>query len=183
MTIVLASIALLVVILWGLLKLRELREKKVAKEPSVDKVTVLLGLFMLLGKACIRYYRDQGMYPLVIAGSPQGLVEMGYLQGELLAGMTTSIPLFSMAVSDRAGHGVCLAHLPANIATGVIRRAAQTKLNIEFMDYRNGLFVPITLPITVRVVRLTLPLPLRPLDLDQNGQAILESMEPDPGNE
>ncbi len=171
MTTILSATAFLVAVLWGLLKLRELRERSAAKEPSVDKVTVLLGLFMLLSKACIRYHRDRHAYPLVISGSPEGLVELGYLEGELLAEMTSSIPLFSMAVSDRAGHGVCLAHLPANMATAMIRRAAQSELNVEFMDYRNGLFVPMTPPLSVKVVKLTLPLPLRPLDLSQEGHA------------
>lgn len=168
-TVILLVTGFLAAVLWALLKLRELRERKAALEPSADKITVLLGLYMLLSKACIRYFRDRKHYPPVISGMPDGLVETGYLRGEKLAEITSSIPLFTIVVSDRAGHGICLERMPPRMAMEILARASQIGPALRFVNHKDGAFERLTPPLTDREIRLTLPLPLRPLDLPPEG--------------
>lgn len=167
MTIMLITFSVVAVILWVLLKLRDIREARAGKELPGDKVTVLLGLFFLLSKASIRYYRDRKSYPKVVSGSENGLVELGYLRDEPLAEMTTVLPLFSIVATEFAGSGICLASTPPSMVVEILNRMRQTGDTLSFADFYNGRFLPLTPPFSKKIINLTLPLPLRPLDLHQ----------------
>jgi hypothetical protein len=152
----------LLLLFWFLLKLRTLRESTVKEERPADKLTVLLGLFYLLSRACLNYYRDRNAYPPVVIGAPEGLIELGYLKNEPRAELTGSLKLFSIVVTDKAGCGICLAHIKASMAMEMVRRVAETGTLIQFQDYRGGQYKPLT-STGDTLVNLTLPLPVRPL--------------------
>lgn len=152
----------LMLLFWGLLKLRTMREATIQDEMPPDKLTVLLGLFFVLSRACIKYHRDRNAYPQAISGTPEGLIELGYLKDEPLATLSNSIRLFSIVVTDKAGCGICLAHIKASMAMEILRRVAETKSKIEFQDYRGGQYKPLT-SAGDTLVNLTLPLPVRPV--------------------
>ncbi|MBF0340826.1 MAG: hypothetical protein HQL95_07685 [Magnetococcales bacterium] len=152
----------LILLFWFLLRLRTLREASIQDEKPADKLTVLLGLFYVLSRACLNYYRDRNTYPPVVSGAPEGLMELGYLKDEPLAEMTSSLKLFSIVATDKAGCGICLAHIKASVAMEFLRRVAESKTSIEFQDYRGGQYKPLT-SAGDTLVNLTLPLPVRPV--------------------
>ncbi|MBF0272088.1 MAG: hypothetical protein HQL98_08510 [Magnetococcales bacterium] len=152
----------LVMLFWTLLRLRVMRESTIKDELPADKLTVLLGLFYVLSRACLNYYRDRNAYPPVVVGAPEGLTELGYLKGERMAELTGSLKLFSIVVTDKAGCGICLAHIKASVAMEMVRRVAETNTTIQFQDYRGGQYKPLT-STGDTLVNLTLPLPVRPV--------------------
>ncbi|MBF0191523.1 MAG: hypothetical protein HQL99_10370 [Magnetococcales bacterium] len=162
----------LVMLFWTLLRLRTMRESTIKDELPADKLTVLLGMFYVLSRACLKYYRDRNAYPPVVIGAPEGLTELGYLKGERLAELSNSLKLFSIVVTDKAGCGICLAHIKASVAMEMVRRVAETNTTIQFQDYRGGQYKPLT-STGDTLVNLTLPLPVRPLG----------SKAPPPGSE
>lgn len=162
MTAVLVAVLFLMLLFWGLLKLRALREKTVKEEKPADKITVLLGMFYLLSRACLAYYRDRNTYPMVVSGSPDGLMELGYLQTEPLVGVDKSLKLFSIVLTDKAGCGICLAHIKASLARQILDRVAEAKMPFAFQDYRSGQYKPMT-STGDTLVNLTLPLPVQPV--------------------
>ncbi|HIJ82588.1 MAG: hypothetical protein HW380_2154 [Magnetococcales bacterium] len=176
MTIVLLVLALLIVLFWSLLRLRSMRESHVADELPPDKTTILVGLFYSLSRACLQHYRDKNHYPRTVTGSDGSLMELGYLKGDTLAEITSVTKLFSIAISDRAGFGVCLAHTPAAMANDIVGRINENDWPGEFVDYKNGQFVPLERPITRTMVNLTLPLPVQPVGTKP---VILENAEPE----
>ena len=164
MTSILIGSLFLMALLWTLLKLRDLREQNVEEELPGDKITILLGVFLLLSKACLAFHRDTGNYPKLVHG-PDGLIEGGYLKNDPLAKMTKIIPLFTIIDVEGVGVGVCLINTPASLATEIIQRVKETN-SMEFANYRSGELEPISLPITPTMVNLTLMLPKKPKDLN-----------------
>ncbi len=162
MTVVLMAILGLIILFWILLKLRVLREATVSDEKPADKITILLGLFYVLSRACLQFYRDRNAYPSVVSGTSEGLMELGYLQGEPLVLMNKSLRLFSIVVTDKAGCGICLAHIKASMAQEMIRRVAEANGPFEFQDYKSGQYKPIAAGGDT-LINLTLPLPVRPI--------------------
>ncbi|MEO5347974.1 MAG: hypothetical protein H7834_16600, partial [Magnetococcus sp. YQC-9] len=79
-----------------------------------------------------------------------------------LAQLSNSVKLFSIVVTDKAGYGICLAHIKASVAMEFLRRVNETKTTIEFQDYRGGQYKPLT-STGDTLINLTLPLPVRPL--------------------
>ncbi|NGZ05698.1 MAG: hypothetical protein G8237_05020 [Magnetococcales bacterium] len=152
----------LILLFMLLLKLRTLREATIQEEMPSDKLTVLLGMFFVLSRACIKYYRDRNAYPQSICGTPESLIELGYLKDEPLATISNSIRLFSIVVTDKAGCGICLAHIKASVAMDILRRVSDTNCQIEFQDYRGGQYKPLT-SAGDTLINLTLPLPVRPV--------------------
>lgn len=162
MTTVLYAVLGLILLFWILLKLRKLREKTVNEEKPADKITILMGLFYVLSRACLQYYRDRNGYPNVVTGNSEGLIELGYLKNEPLAQLTKSLRLFSIVVTDKAGYGICLAHIKASVAQEIIQRVNEAKVPFQFQDYKNSEYKPITGG-GETLVNLTLPLPVRPV--------------------
>ncbi|GAB0058466.1 hypothetical protein SIID45300_02815 [Candidatus Magnetaquicoccaceae bacterium FCR-1] len=152
----------LIALFWFLLKLRTLREDSIQDEMPPDKLTVLLGMFYVLSRACLNYYRDRNTYPPAVSGTPDGLMELGYLNDEPLAQLSKSVKLFSIVVTDKGGYGICLAHIKASVAMEFLRRVSETKTTIEFQDYRGGQYKPLT-STGDTLINLTLPLPVRPI--------------------
>ncbi|MEO5329287.1 MAG: hypothetical protein H7829_13720 [Magnetococcus sp. THC-1_WYH] len=157
------------------MRLRSMRERHVVNELPPDKTTILVGLFYTLSRACLQHYRDKNYYPRTVVGSEGSLMELGYLKGDTLAEITSATKLFSIAISDRAGFGICLAHTPAAMANEIIGRINENNWPGEFVDYKNGQFVPLAGPVTRTMVNLVLPLPVQPVGTKP---VILESTEP-----
>ncbi len=174
MSAILIVTGFLVVIFWGLLRLREIRESAVEEIQEPDKISILLGLFYTISAACLQYYRDNGHYPHSVTGDPEGLIEMGYLKEKSIAQLTPAVKLFSMVTSDKAGVGVSLAHTTAGLANEIITRAKETNDQQTFINYASGQFIPLELPITRMTVNLTLPLPLSPIGLTATGMDRME---------
>ncbi|MBF0605878.1 MAG: hypothetical protein HQL07_19560 [Nitrospirae bacterium] len=175
MTVVLICLLILSLLFWMLLRLRSMRERHVVDELPPDKTTILVGLFYTLSRACLQHYRDKNYYPRTVVGSEGSLMELGYLKGDTLAEITSATKLFSIAISDRAGFGICLAHTPAAMANEIIGRINENNWPGEFVDYKNGQFVPLAGPVTRTMVNLVLPLPVQPVGTKP---VILESTEP-----
>ncbi|MBF0146235.1 MAG: hypothetical protein HQL84_09390 [Magnetococcales bacterium] len=175
MTVILLFLLFLAVVFWLLLRLRTMRESHVGEELPPDKTTILVGLFYTLSRACIQHFRDKNYYPRTIIGSDGSLMELGYLKGDTLAEITSATKLFSIAISDRAGFGVCLAHTPAAMANQIVARIRENDWPGGFVDYKNGQFTPLETPVTRAMVNLTLPLPVQPVGTKP---IILESAEP-----
>ena len=154
-------------LVWTLLRLRDLRERTLDYELPGDRNTILLGLFLLLSKAALQFHRDRGSYPLQVSGSPEGLLEAGYLDNEPLARMTKSIHIFSIVATESSGSAVCLINTPAGLAMDIINRVDDTTEEFMFFDMRGAQFIPITPPITHETVNLSLLLPEKPLDLSE----------------
>jgi hypothetical protein len=163
MQIILIVTGFLVIIFWGLLRLRDIRESAVEDVQEPDKISILLGIFYTVSAACLKYYRERGNYPPAIVGDPEGLIETDYLKEESLAQLTSAVKLFSMVTSDKGGVGVCLAHTTANITNAIIGRAKETDSTSKFIDYKSGQFIVLELPVTRLTVNLTLPLPIVPI--------------------
>lgn len=176
MTILLIVMAVLAIIFWFLLRLRSMRESHVVDELPPDKTTILVGLFYTIGRACIQHYRDKNYYPRTVTGTGGSLMELGYLKGDTIAGITSATKLFSIAISDRAGFGVCLAHTPAAMANEIISRISENDWPGEFVDYRNGQFAQLSYPVASAMVNLTLPLPVQPVGTKP---VILENAQPE----
>lgn len=158
-------------ILWTLLRLRHMREDSLAEELPSDKITVMIGLFLMLSKACLRYYRDHGQYPERVTGDSDSLMEAGYLKGEPLAEMTKSLPLFSIAVADTMGTAICLANTKKALATEMITRLQEMGSPLVFIDMRTGQFITLTLPIAHEIINLCLMLPSNPLKKQEQNQS------------
>jgi hypothetical protein len=152
----------LTVVLWSLVKLREFRDKQKNEKLPMDQGTILLGLFYTLSEACIAYHRDHGHYPPTVSGAPDGLIEKGYLQKKNLADMTAAVSLYSMVVSEKVGYGVCLANTTAELTTLILDRATMSGSRVTFLDFKNGQYVTLTMPIKNDFINLTLPLPHKP---------------------
>ncbi|MBF0125615.1 MAG: hypothetical protein HQM02_00235 [Magnetococcales bacterium] len=163
MTAALLAMLFLMLLFWGLLKLRSMRERVVKDQKPVDKITVLLGMFYTLSRACLQYYRDRNAYPMVVSGHPDGLLELGYLKSEPVAGINKTLQLFSIVVTEKAGWGICLAHIKASLANEIVRRVDEARVPFEFMDYKSGQYRPLTGLGGDTLVNLTLPLPVRPV--------------------
>ncbi|MBF0109795.1 MAG: hypothetical protein HQL76_11515 [Magnetococcales bacterium] len=175
MTAILILLLILAIVFWLLLRLRRMRERLVDQELPPDKTTILVGLFYTLSRACIQHYRDKNYYPRTITGTEGSLMELGYLKEDTLAKITSATKLFSIAISDRAGFGICLAHTPATMANEIIGRIRENDWPGTFVDYKNGQFAPLETPVTRAMVNLTLPLPVQPVGTKP---VILESTEP-----
>ncbi|MBF0421410.1 MAG: hypothetical protein HQL73_00275 [Magnetococcales bacterium] len=166
MTTVLIFLVFLMVLaslFWALLRLRRMRERHVVDELPPDKITILVGLYYTISRACLQHYRDKSYYPRAVTGSEGSLKEAGYLDKDTIAKITSATKLFSIAVSDRAGYGVCLAHTPAAMANEIMTRIQENGWPGEFVDYKNGQFIPLAVPVTREMVNLTLPLPVQPI--------------------
>ncbi|MBF0427840.1 MAG: hypothetical protein HQL94_02870 [Magnetococcales bacterium] len=167
MTAVLIALLLLILLFWVLLKLRALREKKLIDEKPADKYTILLGLYYVLSRACLHYYRDRNSYPKVVSGSVDGLMELGYLKGETLADTTNALKLFSIITTDKDGCGICLAHIKASMAHEIINRVSEARVPFHFQDFKGGQLKPLDSQGDT-LVNLTLPLPVRPVGSTPN---------------
>lgn len=171
----LAFLLVLALLFWTLLRLRRMRESHVVDELPPDKTTILVGLFYTISRACLQYYRDKNYYPRTVVGSDGSLMELGYLDKDTIAKITSATKLFSIAISDRAGFGVCLAHTPASMANEIVNRIHENDWPGEFVDYKNGQFVPLEHPVARAMVNLTLPLPVQPVGTKP---IILENAKP-----
>jgi hypothetical protein len=163
MSTILIVTGFLVVIFWGLLRLREIRESAIEEMKKPDKYMILLGLFYTISNACLKYYRDNGTYPNAVIGDPEALIEMGYLKDEPLAEMTSAVKLFSMVTSDKSGIGVCLAHTTSGVTNELVKRAKEIDNVNKFIDYKSGQFIRLETPVTRFTINLTLPLPIVPI--------------------
>ena len=157
----------LAALLWVLLRLRDLRESELEDELPGDKITVMLGLFLLLSKACLNYHRDRGHYPSQVSGSPDALLETGYLESEPLAKMTKITLLFSIVATESTGSAVCLTNTTASLAAEIIARVEETGGTFTFFDLRGAEFVPIANPIPHETVNFCLMLPEKPITLPE----------------
>ncbi len=145
-----------------LLHLRKVRESSLEEELPCDKITVIIGIFLLLSKACLQYFRDYGHYPERITGASDSLVETGYLKGEPLAGMTRSLPRFSIILAESLGVAICLPNAKRELASEIITRIKEMESPMIFVDMRANQFFPLTLPIPHDSVNLCLMLPNDP---------------------
>ncbi|MBF0310112.1 MAG: hypothetical protein HQL56_11350 [Magnetococcales bacterium] len=152
----------LVAVIWGLVRLRRIRERAVAARLPSDEGTVMLGLFLVLSQSCLRYHKDKGRYPQVISGAQDGLIEQGYLKGNELASLTKSLPLFSIVASEHIGYGICLMNTTPALARALVERVQMAGNNLQFLDFKSDRYVSITPPIKNEIINLTLPLPLKP---------------------
>ncbi|MEO5377593.1 MAG: hypothetical protein H7832_07410 [Magnetococcus sp. DMHC-6] len=157
------SLLFLSFILWFLVKLRYLRENTVKQELPNDESTILLGLFLSISRACLEYHRDRGLYPAVVSGAADGLLELGYFKEDPLAKMTSAMTLFSIIATETTGYGVCLAHTTSSMANALIERIKTTNRDLVFVEMKNGQYLPLMPPITHSDINLVLPLPPRPL--------------------
>ncbi|MBF0160901.1 MAG: hypothetical protein HQL88_01305 [Magnetococcales bacterium] len=162
MTAILIGLLFIIILLRGLLHLRRLRESSLEEELPSDKITVIIGIYLMLSKACIQYYRDYGTYPERITGDSNSLVEAGYLKGEPLAGMTKSLPRFSIVTAENTGTALCLANTKRALASDILVRIREMASPLVFVDVRASQFHPLTLPIANESVNLCLMLPLDP---------------------
>ncbi|MBF0158746.1 MAG: hypothetical protein HQL58_04420 [Magnetococcales bacterium] len=156
-----AVVAVLTIVLWTLVRLRDIREKSRAQKLPSDQGTVLLGMFYTISDACIRYNRDKGHYPLAISSAPDALIELGYLRNSDLASMTSALQLFSIIASEKVGFGVCLANTTSEMSVEIMERARMTGNNVAFVDFKNDQYVTLTPPIRNDFINLTLPLPYK----------------------
>jgi hypothetical protein len=163
MATMLIVVGFLVVIFWGLLRLREIRESAVQDIEEPDKTSLLLGLFYTISAACLQFYRDRGSYPESVVGGHDGLIELGYLRGTTMADLTPAVKLFSIVISDKGGIGVCLAHTTAQMANEIVGRARETDSLNKFVDYQSGEFTPLETPVSTLTANLTIPLPIVPI--------------------
>jgi hypothetical protein len=183
MSTILIVTGFLVVIFWGLLRLRDIRESAIEDINEPDKTAILLGLFYTISSACLRFYRDNGNYPQAVIGDPEGLIESGYLKDEPLAQLTAAVKLFSMVTSDKGGIGVCLAHTTSALTNEIINKAKETSSLSKFINYSGGQFIVLELPVTRLTVNLTLPLPLcpvgstNPMDVDRIAEGVITRPE------
>jgi hypothetical protein len=166
MFVILIVTCFLAVLLWGLLRLREIRESAIEDVEGIDKTQILMGLFFTVSNACIKYYRDRGNYPQFITGDPEGLIELGYFEDELLAKQSSAIKLFSIVISDKNAVGVCLPHTTEDIANKLIRRARAADVLFNFVDFVRGEFEQLETPVSPLTLNLTFPLPFTPYDDD-----------------
>ncbi|MBF0194104.1 MAG: hypothetical protein HQL71_06075 [Magnetococcales bacterium] len=163
MSTMLIVVGFLVVIFWGLLRLREIRESAVQDIEEPDKIALMLGLFYTISAACLKFYRDRGSYPESVLGGPEGLIELGYLKGTTMADLTPAVKLFSIVISDKGGVGVCLAHTTAQMANEIVGRAKESNSLEKFVDYQSGEFVKLEIPVSTLTANLTIPLPIVPI--------------------
>ncbi|MEO5363276.1 MAG: hypothetical protein H7838_06590 [Magnetococcus sp. DMHC-8] len=145
-----------------LLHLRRIRENALTEELPSDKITVMIGIFLMLSKGCLQYFRDYGHYPERITGASDSLVEAGYLKGEPLASLTKSLPRFSIIVADQVGSAICLPNTKRTLATEILTRLKEMDSPLAFVDMRGNQFLPLTLPVAHDSVNLCLMLPNDP---------------------
>ncbi|MGN7611150.1 hypothetical protein ACQZV8_03590 [Magnetococcales bacterium HHB-1] len=157
-------VIVLIAVVWLLLKLREIRERTTFEDMPNDEVTLILGLFFTLSRACIEYYREHKSYPSVISGAHDGLVESGYLEADQLTPMVSVIPMFTMVTTTKSGHGICLPNASVRMVHSILERVAEGRSDIRFMDYRESRFQELDYPVSTEHVNLTMPLPLNPHD-------------------
>jgi hypothetical protein len=163
MATLLVVIGFLTILFWGLLRLRDIRESAVQDIEEPDKTIILLGLFFTISSASLQYYRDRGHYPNAVIGDSEGLIELGYLKGTVMAQLTPAVKLFSMVTSDKGGVGVCLAHTTAAMANEIVGRAKETDSLNKFVDYESGQFTALETPVSTLTANLTMPLPVVPI--------------------
>ncbi|MBF0185492.1 MAG: hypothetical protein HQM06_14060 [Magnetococcales bacterium] len=145
-----------------LLHLRKVRESSLADELPSDKLTVLIGIYQMLSKACLQYYKDYGSYPERITGASDSLLEAGYLKGELLASLSKSLPRFSIVINETIGSAICLPNTRRELATELITRLREMASTMVFVDLRGNQYLPLTVPIAHDTVNLCLLLPHDP---------------------
>ncbi|MEO5348501.1 MAG: hypothetical protein H7836_02500 [Magnetococcus sp. YQC-3] len=162
MTATLIGLLLITALLQMLLHLRRIRESSIEEELPSDKITVLIGIYLMLSKGCIQYYRDYGRYPDRITGDSESLVETGYLKGEPLASMSKSIPKFSIVSADVIGYAICLPNTKRALASDILTRLKEMESSLLFVDMRGNQFLPLALPIPHESVNLCLMLPKDP---------------------
>ncbi|MBF0455748.1 MAG: hypothetical protein HQL72_13165 [Magnetococcales bacterium] len=175
MSVILIVTAFLVVVFWGLLRLRAIRESTIEDEIVMDKTIILLGLFYTISSACLKYFRDHGSYPEAVIGDPKGLIELGYLKEEPLAQITSATKLFSMVTSDKGGVAVCLAHATTVLSNEILMKAKEINGPDQFVDYKSGQFIKLVYPVTRYTINLSLPLPLSPIGTKSPGVDIIDS--------
>ena len=157
----------LIALFWTLIRLRDLRERELEDELPGDKITVILGVFLLLSKACLHYHRDRGHYPSQVSGASDALVETGYLADDPLAKMTKIMHLFSIVATESSGSAVCLTNTTAALASEMVRRVEETGGTFLFFDLRGAQFIPVTSTIPHETVNLSLMLPETPMELPE----------------
>lgn len=159
--VILASLLFLILFLWGLVKLKEIRELPAGGLPQ-DETTLMLGLFYVLSQACIHYHKERGRYPMVIEGARDGLIELGYLNKHSWVKETSILPAFTILVTEESGYGIVVSGMSPHLAREVVDRATRKGASpIIFMDFKEDKFVPLPTPLNV-TVNLTLPLPYQP---------------------
>ena len=158
----LLGLLFIIVLLRGLLHLRRLRESSLEEELPSDKITVIIGIYLMLSKGCIQYYRDYGHYPDRISGDSNSLVELGYLKGEALAEMTNSLPRFSLVTAENTGTALCLSNTKRALVAEILTRIQEMASPLIFVDVRANQFHPLALPIANDTVNLCLMLPTDP---------------------
>lgn len=162
MTATLIGLLLIIALLQMLLRLRRIRESSIEEQLPSDKITVMIGIYLMLSKACIQYYRDYGHYPERITGDSESLVETGYLKNEPLASLTRSIPRFSIVSADVIGSAICLPNTKRALASDILNRIKEMESSLLFVDMRGNQFIPLSLPIPHDSINLCLMLPKDP---------------------
>ncbi len=155
-------VCVLIMFLWGMVKLREIREKAALELPPNDEITLFLGLYYSLVRGCINHYHDHKAYPKAIMGEPGGLVEKGYMQSDDLTKKVSVIPLFSIVTTDKGGTGICLTNISAEMANKILSRAEEAESKLRFVTFEEKVFRELEGRVTEEHVNLTLPVPLEP---------------------
>lgn len=159
MFILLGAVTGLCLVLWLLVRLKEEREAN--SGPPNDETTLVLGMFYSLSQACVKYYRERGKYPSQVAGTKEGLFELGYLKDSPVAKEVSTMSLFQIVATESSGQGLCLFNSPPSLVTNILDRMDKQHLAIKFMKYNEYNYHPIERPVRENV-NLTLPLPFKP---------------------
>lgn len=154
----------LTLMVWLLVKLREIRE--LTSGPPSDETTLIIGLFFAMSRASIRFYKERGRYPALVSGARDGLWELGYLKKESIASETAMIQLFSVVFSEKVGYGICLYNCNPTLTNSLLDRLEKTNSKIRFYNFIEDEFRPLARPIT-HAVALTLPLPTKPTSAEK----------------
>lgn len=159
---ILASIAFLTLFLWGMVKLRELRETPTDGLPN-DEATLMLGMYYGLSSACLEYHRDKNRYPAVMRGAIDGLEELGYVKRQRVLQDSTLLHMFALTITENSGYGICLFKCSPRLVNDILDRARQVSGAVRFMHFNmeEGKYSPLELPVKEEV-NLVLPLPFKP---------------------
>lgn len=163
-TVILGATLGLLLVLWTLVKLRELREMPLDGGLPNDEATLMLGVYYCVSQGCIEFHKAKGRYPSLISGSKEALYEQGYLNEDAMPGGGMAlIPLFGVVPTESTGYGICLHNVNPRLAKEVMERVEMTGGRILLVHYNRETlkYEPIA-PTNLNSVNLTLPLPIKP---------------------
>lgn len=160
MTVLFAMVGL-ALILWGLVKLKEIRENPPGDFLPNDEATMLLSLFYNISSGCLDYYRDKDRYPMAVSGARDALLETGYLKGDPDSAKSPLVHLFAIAASEEHGFSLCLFKTKPELVMDILERVEQSGGQLKFHSYTENGNEAIPIPLR-EPINLSLPLPSRP---------------------